>query len=108
MLRRGSTVFSRLHWLLAVSVLGIAVWYFTPVAAAQEAISSPDTPDANPVIRITWVLTTRPPIAYGCVAQLPAIRHGTKTIPCTSAGTTRIRSMQPIFPGSTPAGVGPA
>lgn len=52
MLRRGSTVFSRLHWLLAVSVLGIAVWYFTPVAAAQEAISSPDTPDANPVIRI--------------------------------------------------------
>lgn len=52
MLRRGSTVFSRLHWLLAVSVLGIAVWYFTPVAAAQEAISSPDTPDVNPVIRI--------------------------------------------------------
>ncbi len=52
MLRRRSMLFGRLHWLLAVSVMGIAVWYFTPVASAQESISSPDTPDANPVIRI--------------------------------------------------------
>lgn len=51
-LRRRSTVFNRLHWLLAVSVLGIAIWCLTPVASAQESTSSPDAPDANPVIRI--------------------------------------------------------
>lgn len=52
MLRRPSTVFSRLQTWLVLCILGIAVWCCTPVASAQESVSSPNAPDANPVIRI--------------------------------------------------------